>query len=166
MCCVHPVAILNVAFCITCSLLILVEDTRCDHMKEANSRAGFMTVLKVVMKCLLLFAPSCCCECFLSFVVACVRVHRCCECVYCMGVFRSNVRPKTFECVAGFGCFKDQNRIVYSSGSGVNRVQVVLSGFSVRLFCFVQTKTLCRYGWYVFLGCTHACVYRCHLRRP
>ena len=25
----------------------------------------------------------------------------------------------------------------------MNRVQVVLSGFSKRLFCFVQTKTLC-----------------------
>ena len=36
--------------------------------------------------------------------------------------------------------------LLYSEGSGVNRVQVVLSGFSVRLFCFVQTKTLCRYG--------------------
>ena len=30
--------------------------------------------------------------------------------------------------------------------AGVNRVQVVLSGFSMRLFCFVQTKTFCRYG--------------------
>ena len=28
----------------------------------------------------------------------------------------------------------------------VNRVQVVLSGFSVRLLCFVRAKTLCRYG--------------------
>ena len=28
--------------------------------------------------------------------------------------------------------------LLYSAGSGVNRVQVVLSGFSVRLFCFVQ----------------------------
>ena len=36
--------------------------------------------------------------------------------------------------------------LLYSVGSGVNRVQVVLSGFSVRLFCFVQAKTLCRYG--------------------
>ena len=26
------------------------------------------------------------------------------------------------------------------------RVQVVLSGFSMRLFCYVQAKTLCRYG--------------------
>ena len=25
-------------------------------------------------------------------------------------------------------------------------MQVVLSGFSNRLFCFVQAKTLCRYG--------------------
>ena len=40
---------------------------------------------------------------------------------------------------------------LYSARSGVNRVQVVLSEFSVRLFCFVQAKTLCRY---VFLGCT------------
>ena len=36
--------------------------------------------------------------------------------------------------------------LVYSAGSGVNRVQVVLSGFSMRLFCVVQTKTACRYS--------------------
>ena len=40
----------------------------------------------------------------------------------------------------------------YSAGSGVNRVQVVLSGFSKRLFCFVQAKTLCRYGCMYFLA--------------
>ena len=28
----------------------------------------------------------------------------------------------------------------------MNRVRVVLSGFRVRLFCFVHAKTLCRYG--------------------
>ena len=32
--------------------------------------------------------------------------------------------------------------LLYSAGSGVNRVQVVLSGFGVRLLCFVQAKTL------------------------
>ena len=36
--------------------------------------------------------------------------------------------------------------LLYYAGSGVNRVQVVLSGFSVRLFCFVQAIFLCRYG--------------------
>ena len=35
--------------------------------------------------------------------------------------------------------------LLYSAGSGVNRVQVVLSGFSVKLFCFVHVKTFCMY---------------------
>ena len=38
--------------------------------------------------------------------------------------------------------------LLYFAGSGV---QVVLSGFSVRLICFVQAKTLCRYGCMYFL---------------
>ena len=76
--CVHPVAVLNAAFCMTCSLLMLVEDA-------------------------------------MLFIV------------------RSRL-------------------LVYYAGSGVNRVQVVLSGFSKRLFCFVQAKTLCRYGCMYFLA--------------
>ena len=31
--CVHFVAVLNAALCMTCSLLILVEDARGDHME-------------------------------------------------------------------------------------------------------------------------------------
>ena len=42
---VHPVAVLNAAFCMTCSLLMLVEDARGDHMEEAYSRAGLITAL-------------------------------------------------------------------------------------------------------------------------
>ena len=34
----------------------------------------------------------------------------------------------------------------------MNRVQVVLSGFSMRLFCFVQAKTLCTYDCMYFLA--------------
>ena len=41
--CVHPVAVLNVAFCLTCSVLMLVEDERGDHMEESYSRAGILT---------------------------------------------------------------------------------------------------------------------------
>ena len=33
--CVHHVPVLNAAFCMTCSLLMLVEDARGDHMVEA-----------------------------------------------------------------------------------------------------------------------------------
>ena len=56
--CVHPVAVLNAAFCMICSLLMLVEDARGDNMEEAYSRDGLMTG----HECLLLFTPSCCGE--------------------------------------------------------------------------------------------------------
>ena len=68
--------------------------------------------------------------------------------------FGSKVRPRTFGCVAmgrALLCILRSRLLVYSAGSGVNRVQVVLSGFSVRLFCFVQVKTLCSYGCMYFL---------------
>ena len=42
---VHPVAVLNAAFCLTCSLLMLVEDAMADHTEEAYSRAGLITAL-------------------------------------------------------------------------------------------------------------------------
>ena len=69
--------------------------------------------------------------------------------------FGTKVRPRTFGCVAmgNTVLFILRSRLLlYSAGSGVNRVQVVLSGFSVRLFCFIQTKTLCRYGCMYFLA--------------
>ena len=43
--CVHPVAVLNAAFCMTCSLLMLVEDAIGDHTEEAYSRTGLITAL-------------------------------------------------------------------------------------------------------------------------
>ena len=50
--------------------------------------------------------------------------------------------------------------LVYSAESGVNRVQVVLSGFIKRLFCFVHAKTLCRYGCMYFLAVlVHMCIH-------
>ena len=55
--CVHPVAVLNVAFYMTCSWLILVKDARGDHMEEAYSRAGIMTALYVAMNVSCLLHP-------------------------------------------------------------------------------------------------------------
>ena len=121
--CVHPVAVLNAAFCMTCSLLMLVEDAIGDHTEEAYSRAGLITALYVTMSvsfCL----PHPVASSALLFIV------------------RSRL-------------------LVYSAGSGVNRVQVVLSGFSKRLFCFVQAKTLCMYGC-MYFGCTRTCVCGCN----
>ena len=61
--------------------------------------------------------------------------------------FGSKVRTITFGWVAMGSAllFIVRSRLlVYSA--------VVLSGFSKRLFCFVQAKTLCRYGCMYFLA--------------
>ena len=57
--------------------------------------------------------------------------------------FGSKGRPRTNGCVAmgSVVLFILSSRLLlYSTGAGVFRVQVVLSGFSVRLVCFVPEK--------------------------
>ena len=56
--------------------------------------------------------------------------------------FWSKVRPRTFGWVVKSSAMLIILRsrlLVHSAGSGVNRVQVVLSGFSVRLLCFFSS---------------------------
>ena len=69
--CVHPMAFFNAAFCMTCSLFMLVEDAIGDHTEETYSRAGLITALKVAMSvsfCLphpvVVSAFMICSECF------------------------------------------------------------------------------------------------------
>ena len=75
--------------------------------------------------------------------------------------FRSRVRHRTFGYVAMVSAvwFILRSRFpLYYTGCGMNRVQVVLSGFSVGLFCFVQPK-LCRYGcMYLLVALVLVCV--------
>ena len=73
--------------------------------------------------------------------------------------FGSKIKPRTFGCVAMGSAvlFIFRSRLLlYSACSGVNRVQVVLSGFSVRLFCFVQAN-LC-VGMVVCIYLLHSCL--------
>ena len=92
-----------------------------------------------------------------SAFMICRGLCACTEMLW-MGVmyvsFGSKVRPRTCGSVAmGSALFIVRSRLlVYSAGSGLNRVQVILSGFSKRLFCFVQAKALCRYGCMYFLA--------------
>ena len=75
-------------------------------------------------------------------------------CVLYVG-FGSKVSSITFGCVTMGSdlMFIVRSRLlVYFAGSCGNRLQVVLSGFSKMLFCFVQAKTLCRYGCMYFLA--------------
>ena len=80
-----------------------------------------------------------------SAFMICRGLCACTEMLWMYVSFGSKVRPRTFGCVAMGSAllFIVRSRLlVYSAGSGVNRVQVVLSGFSKRLFCFVQAKTV------------------------
>ena len=74
--------------------------------------------------------------------------------------FGSKVRPRTFGCVAMGSAvlfILRSSLLLYSAGSGVNRVQVVLFGFSVRLLCFVQEKNL-YVGMVVCISWLHSCL--------
>ena len=94
--------------------------------------------------------------------MSCSGLRACTDMLWMSVSFGSKVRPITFGCVAigsALFCILRSRLLVYSAGSGVNIVQVVLSGFSMRLFCFVQARTFCMYGCiYVY---TRACVCGC-----
>ena len=77
--CVHPVAVLNAALCMTCSLLMLVEDARGDHMEE---------------ECIL---QSWSHDCLCSSLCACSEMLWMCVLYVSFG---SKIRPRTFGCVA------------------------------------------------------------------
>ena len=79
-------------------------------------------------------------------------------CVLCVS-FGFKVRPRTFGCVAMRSAvlFNFRSRVLlYSARSGVNRVQVVLSGFSVRLFFLSRQKLYV--GMVVCISCLHSCL--------
>ena len=76
---------------------------------------------------------------------------------------RSKVTPRTLWCVdmRSAVLFIYRSRLfLYYARSGVNRVQAVLSGFSVRLFCFVQGKNI-YVGMVVCICWLHSCLCVC-----
>ena len=82
--------------------------------------------------------------------------------------FGSKVRPRTFGCVAMGSAllFIVRSRLlVYPAGSGVNRVQVVLSGISKRLFLFCPGKNFIYVWLYVFLGVLASTLCKYDLRK-
>ena len=92
-------AVLNAAFCMTCSLLILVEDARGDHMVETYSRAGLITTLLVAMS-VSFSLPH---HVAVSAFMICRGLGACTEimwmCVLYVS-FGSKIRHRPFECVA------------------------------------------------------------------
>ena len=76
--------------------------------------------------------------------------------------FGYKVRPRTFGYAAMRSAvlFIFRSRLLlYSAGSGVNRVQVVLSVFSIRLFCLSRQKLYV--GMVVCISLLHSCLCVC-----
>ena len=100
-----------------------------------------------------------------SDFIVCIGLCACIEmlwmCVLYVS-FGSKVIPRTFGCVAmgsALLCIVSSRLLVYSAGSGVNRVHVVLSGLRVR-GCFVQAKIVCTYGcMYLLAALVLVCVW-------
>ena len=76
------------------------------------------------------------------------------------GSFGSKVRPRAFGCVAmgsTYWCIFRSRLLVYSAGSGMNRMQVVLSGFSKKLIYLFRQKL--SVGMVVHISWLHLCVW-------
>ena len=99
MSCVHPVAVLNAAFCMTCSLLMLVEDARGDYTEEAYSRAGLIRALKIAMSVSFCLPHPVAASDFMIGRGLCACTEMLWMCVLYVS-FGSKVRHRTFGCVA------------------------------------------------------------------
>ena len=146
---VHLVAILSAVFCVICSLLMFVSDASGDHMVETYSSMGLVMTLYVaiiVSFCFLhvvdVSALSIC-----IVLRALVVVISMCLLYVSLGW---RVSPSIFGlmfmgsvmlsiCISSY--------VLYSAGSGVERVHVVLSGLRMRLFVRVHVCSSCRYDW-------------------
>ena len=104
-------------------------------------------------ECLLLFTHPVGVSAFMICRDLCACTEMLWMCVLYVS-YGSKVSPITFGCVAMRSAvlFIFRSRLLLNSaGSGMNIVQVVLD--IVRgCFCFVQAKTLCRYGCMYFLA--------------
>ena len=84
--CVHPVEVLNAAFCMTFRLLMLVKDARGDHIEEAYSRASLVTALWVVMS-----VP------FYLPLIMCYKHYSIGSCIIIFGTLSEQIYQLTFN---------------------------------------------------------------------
>ena len=96
---VHPVAVLNAEFCMTCSLLMLVEDAIGDHTEEAYSRAGLTTASQVAMSVSLCLPHPVAVSAFMICRGLCACTEMLWMCMLYVS-FESKERPRTLGYVA------------------------------------------------------------------
>ena len=134
-------------YCVICSLLKFVSDASGDHMVETYSSMGLVMALYVAM--IVSFCFSHVVDVFaLSICIvlrALVVVISMCSLHVSLG---SRVSPSIFGLMfMGSVMLSICSCVLYSAGSGVKRVHVVLSGLRMRLFVRVHVCISCRYYW-------------------
>ena len=141
---VHPVAILCAVFCVICSLLIFVSNAIGDHMVETYSSMGLVMALYVGMIVSFCFRVVNVSALSISIVLrAFVVVIYMCLLYVSLG---SRVSLSIFglmfmERVMLFIC--SSSCVLYSAGSDVKRVHVVLSRLRMGLFVRVENGVVC-----------------------
>ena len=130
---VQPVMILSAVFCCVCSFVMLVLDMIGDQMVLAYSKMGLVIVLYVVSNVSFVLPQCVVVSDFRTFIVFLLLVHVLLMC-FANVCFGSNVMPRILGsfCVGiGVLLMCKFSCVLYSAGSGVKSVEVVLVGFSV-----------------------------------
>ena len=158
---VYPVAILSAVFCVICSVLKFVSDASGDHMVETYSSMGLVMTLYVAMIVSFCF-PHVVDVSALSICIvlrALVVVISMCLLYVSLG---SRVSPSIFKLMFIGSVMLSiciSSCVLYSAGSGVKRVHVILSGLSMRFLC--ESMYVLHVG---MIGCLlQLCLCRCVL---
>ena len=132
----HPVAILSAVFCGICSLLMFASDASGDHIVETYSNIGpvmALYVARIVSFCfphIVDVSALSICIVLRAFVVV---IYLCLLYVSFGSILSSSIFELMFMgSVMLYIC--SSSCVLYSDGSGVNRVHVALSGLRMRLF--------------------------------
>ena len=146
---VHPVAILSAVFFVICSLLMFVSDASGDHMVETYSSMGLVMALYVAMIVSFCFphvvdvSALSICIVLRAFVVISM-------CLLYVSLW-SRVSPSIFGLMfmgSVMLSICSSSCVLYSAGSGVKRVHVVLAGsmyaFHVGMIGCLLLLCLCR----------------------
>ena len=134
---IHLIDILSVVFCVICSLLMFVSDATGDHMVETYSSMGPVMALYVVMIVSFCFPHVVDVSALSIYIVlrALVDVISMCLLYVSLG---SRVSPSIFGLMFMGSVMLpicSSSCVLYSAGSGLKRVHVVL--FGLRVVCDV-----------------------------
>ena len=133
---VHPVAILSAVFCVICSLLMFVSDASGDHMVETYSSMGLVMAFHVAMIVSFCFPHIVDVSALSIGIVLRVFVVVIPMCLSYVSL-GSRVSPSILELMflgSVMLSICSSSCVLYSAGSSVKKVHVVLSGLRMRLF--------------------------------